>query len=247
MINGKWKMENEGMLTPERINEEELLDAGAGTDEDVRESLLDIRRINRLLGGTRVVLKALESLLDEVAAAKLSLLDVGTGSADIPSTVARMCRARGISPQLVAVDLSERNLRVARRDIGISPDVDLVRADAFFLPFKPRSFDVVTASLFLHHFSDDDVVRLLAEFAGIAKRAVVINDLVRNLVPYYFIRLTGPLIVKSFLSRYDGPLSVLRGFTAGELLRLGERAGLSRLSVRRMFPYRLSLVADVRS
>jgi 2-polyprenyl-3-methyl-5-hydroxy-6-metoxy-1,4-benzoquinol methylase len=234
------------MLTPERIYEEELLDAGAGTDEDVRENLLDLRRINRLLGGTRVVLNALESALDETPADEVSLLDVGTGSADIPSAVAAWSRARGISAVLVAVDLSERNLRVARRDIGISPEVELVRADALSLPFGPRSFDFVTASLFLHHFTDADVVRLLTGFARLARRAVIVNDLVRNLVPYYFIRLTGPVFARSFLTRNDGPVSVLRGFTASELNRLGERAGLSRFNVRQQFPYRLSLIADVR-
>jgi SAM-dependent methyltransferase len=234
------------MLTPERIYEEELLDAGAGTDEDVRENLLDLRRINRLLGGTRVVLTALEAMLGQEPSAKLSLLDVGTGSADIPSMVSRWSRARGMAPALAAVDLSDRNLRVARRDLGVSPDVELVRADALMLPFAPRSFDFVTASLFLHHFRDDDVIRLLAGFARIARRAVIVNDLVRNLVPYYFIRMTGPVFAKSFLTRNDGPVSVLRGFTAEELERLGSRAGLSSFSVRRSFPYRLSLIADVR-
>ncbi|HET9533053.1 MAG TPA: methyltransferase domain-containing protein [Blastocatellia bacterium] len=234
------------MLTPERIYEEELLDAGAGTDEDVRVNLLDLRRINRLLGGTRVVLKALEAMLGEEPSAKLSLLDVGTGSADIPSMVSRWSRARGIEPALAAVDLSDRNLRVARRDLGVSSDVELVRADALMLPFAPRSFDFVTASLFLHHFRDDDVIRLLAGFARIARRAVIVNDLVRNLVPYYFIRMTGPVFTKSFLTRNDGPVSVLRGFTAEELEKLSSRAGLSRFSVRRSFPYRLSLIADVR-
>jgi SAM-dependent methyltransferase len=234
------------MLTPERIYEEELLDAGAGTDEDVRENLLDLRRINRLLGGTRVVLTALEAMLGQEPSAKLSLLDVGTGSADIPSMVSRWSRARGMAPALAAVDLSDRNLRVARRDLGVSPDVELVRADALMLPFAPRSFDFVTASLFLHHFRDDDVIRLLAGFARIARRAVIVNDLVRNLVPYYFIRMTGPVFAKSFLTRNDGPVSVLRGFTAEELERLGSSAGLSSFSVRRSFPYRLSLIADVR-
>jgi ubiquinone/menaquinone biosynthesis C-methylase UbiE len=113
------------------------------------------------------------------------------------------------------------------------------------LPFAARSFDFVTASLFLHHFQDDDVVRLLSDFARVARRAVIVNDLVRNLVPYYFTRLTGPILATSFLTRNDGPVSVLRGFTAKELKSLAERAGLGRLDVKRSFPYRLSLVAQV--
>ncbi|HVF88967.1 MAG TPA: methyltransferase domain-containing protein [Blastocatellia bacterium] len=233
------------MLTPKRIYEEELLDAGDGTDDDVAENLADLRRINKVLGGTRVVLDALSKAARRDRLEELSLLDVGTGSADIPSAVSRWCRGRGIKPSIAAVDISERNLRVARSRLGIDPEIDLLQADALNLPFVSRSFDYVTASLFLHHFQEEDVARLLHDFARIARRAVIVNDLVRNLVPYYFIRMTGPVFATSYLTRNDGPVSVLRGFTADELSVQAERAGLKQFRVRRVFPYRLSLVADV--
>ncbi len=233
------------MLTPERIYEEELLDLGEGTDEDVRQNLVDLRRINRLLGGTRVVLDALQQSLNGGNGERLSLLDVGTGSADIPTEVCRWCRERGIEPFVAALDLSERNLRITRNDLTSEPALSFVRADALSLPFAARSFDYVTASLFLHHFRDEDVVRLLADFAGVARHGIIVNDLVRNLVPYYFSRVTGRFLATSFLTRSDGPVSVLRGFTAKELGALAEQAGLVNFRVRRMFPYRLSLVADV--
>ena len=232
------------MLTPKRIYVEEMLDSGIGTDDDVARNLLDLRRINRFLGGTRVVLDALSSSLSGSPLDTLSLLDVGTGSADIPGAVAGWCRARGVNPLIVALDLSERNLRVSRTRLGISEQVELIQADSLKLPFVARSFDFVTASLFLHHFEDEDVVRLLADFARVARRAVIVNDLVRNLVPYYFSRVTGPILATSFLTRNDGPVSVLRGFTANELQRLAGRAGLNRCKVHRVFPYRLSLIAE---
>jgi ubiquinone/menaquinone biosynthesis C-methylase UbiE len=233
------------MLTPKRIYEEEMLDAGLGTDEDVEANLLDLRRINRFLGGTSVVIRALARTVDGNRADHLSLLDVGTGSADIPSEVVRWCRSRGIAATVAALDISERNIRIARTRLGVGEDLNLVRANALHLPFSARSFDYVTASLFLHHFRDDDVVRLLSEFARVARRAVIVNDLVRNLVPYYFIRLTGRLILTNWISRNDGPVSVLRGFTRSELTSLAKRAGLSNCRVEREFPYRLSLVAGV--
>jgi ubiquinone/menaquinone biosynthesis C-methylase UbiE len=233
------------MLTPKRIYVEELLDAGKGTDDDVARNLSDLRRINRFLGGTKVVLSALESFARNGNVRQLSLLDVGTGSADIPAAVVEWCKERGVNAMVGALDISERNLRIARTRLGISRAIELIRADSLNLPFAARSFDFVTASLFLHHFQDDDVVRLLSDFARVARRAVIVNDLVRNLIPYYFTRLTGPILATSFLTRNDGPVSVLRGFTAKELKSLAERAGLGRLDVKRSFPYRLSLVAQV--
>ena len=234
------------MLTPKRIYEEELLDAGEGTDEDVARSLSDLRRINRFLGGRRVVVNSISTCLDGASAERVSLLDVGTGSADIPMAVAEYCKSRGVKTFIAAVDISERNLRISRARLGVSSEIHFVRADSLKLPFLDRSFDFVTASLFLHHFREEDVVRLLADFGRIARRAVIVNDLVRNLVPYYFTRIAGPILAASFLTRNDAPVSVLRGFTVDEMKDLARRAGLKHLEVKRVFPYRLSLVADVR-
>lgn len=232
------------MLTPKRIYEAELLDAGEGTDDDVAGSLTDLRRINRFLGGRKVVLRAISSCLDGFGLERISLLDVGTGSADLPMAVAESCNARGLETFIAAVDISERNLRISRARLGVSSAVQLVRADCMKLPFAARSFDFVTASLFLHHFRDDDVVRLLADFGRLARRAVIVNDLVRNLAPYYFTRIAGPILAASFLTRNDGPVSVLRGFTPDEMNDLAQRAGLKVRELKRVFPYRLSLIAE---
>jgi ubiquinone/menaquinone biosynthesis C-methylase UbiE len=233
------------LLTPKRIYEEELLDAGEGTDDDVARSLVDLRRINRFLGGRKVLLRALSLCLQGGDLEQVSVLDVGTGSADIPMAVAQSCRLRGLDPFIVAVDISERNLRVSRAQLGVGSEIRLVQADSLRLPFAARSFDFVTASLFLHHFRDDDVVRLLGDFGRIARRAVIVNDLIRNLVPYYFTRIAGPILAASFLTRNDGPVSVLRGFTTDEMKDLAKRAGLRVREIKRVFPYRLSLVAEV--
>ena len=233
------------MLTPPRVYIEELLDLGEGNDTDVARNLADLRRINRFLGGRRVIIEALDRLIVTERLQSLSLLDVGTGSADIPGAVADWCRARGIVAEVTGLDLSERNLRVARSRLGVNQAVQLVRGDSLRLPFADRSVDVVTASLLLHHFEDADVVRLLKDFARVARRAVIVNDLIRNLVPYWFARLSGPLLATSYLTRYDGPASVLRGFTVREMAAHAERAGLNRAQVRRRFPYRLALVARI--
>ncbi|HMG37367.1 MAG TPA: methyltransferase domain-containing protein [Blastocatellia bacterium] len=251
------------MPTPKRIYEEELLDAGVGTDDDVAKNLQDLRRVNKWLGGTRAILTALSELLttqqskiatnpDNRREAKsvtsgdaFSLLDVGTGSADIPGAVLDWSEANGFAAEVVGVDYSARNLRVAKSKLGVRRGVQLVEADSLALPFAERSFDFVTASLFLHHFKDEDVVKLLMSFSKIARRAVIVNDLVRDLVPYYFARMSGPILATSFLTRNDGPVSVLRGFTRDELLGFSRSAGLDHVEIRRLFPYRLLLIAHM--
>ncbi|HEY6328573.1 MAG TPA: methyltransferase domain-containing protein, partial [Blastocatellia bacterium] len=131
------------MLTPKRIYMQEMLDAGVGTDDDVSENLADLRFINRRLGGAGIVLGALEKVIAGEKAGRLSLLDIGTGSADIPNEVSRRWTSREIKSHIVALDLSSRNLRVARTRLGIEPGIELVQADALSLPFAPKSFDFV--------------------------------------------------------------------------------------------------------
>jgi SAM-dependent methyltransferase len=233
------------VLTPPRIYEEELLDAGVGTDDDVAENLGDLRRVNRWLGGTRVVLKALDREIGAYGLDQFSLLDVGTGSADIPQAILAWSDRQKISATVFAADISERNLRVARVKLGTDPRTQMVQANGLQLPFAPKTFDFVTASLFLHHFTDEDVVILLNSFGRLARKAVIVNDLVRNLVPYYFARLTGPVLATSYMTRNDAPLSVLRGFTAAELTSMADAASLENVAISRVFPFRLMLVASM--
>ncbi|HYL97512.1 MAG TPA: methyltransferase domain-containing protein [Blastocatellia bacterium] len=231
------------VLTPKRVYEEELLDAGVGSDLDVQQNLADLRLINKRLGGIAPTIKAFTAELDRWNPKEISILDVGTGSADIPNAIIESCAGRGIKVTAVAVDWSARNLKAARQ-LGFSSAINLVQADALRLPFAPGSFDFVTASLFLHHFLDEQVVDLLGSFAKIARRAVIVNDLVRNLLPYYLFRIVSPMVASSFMTRHDGALSVLRGFTALELDQMAARAGLNRRQIRRVFPFRLVLVAN---
>ncbi len=102
---------------------------------------------------------------------------------------------------------------------------------------------MVTASLFLHHFGDDELPRLLGSLYRLARRALVVNDLHRALVPLLFGRATFPLLFRSRVSVEDGLLSIRRGFRAEELRTAFARAGLPAVVVRRRFPYRLLAVA----
>jgi 2-polyprenyl-3-methyl-5-hydroxy-6-metoxy-1,4-benzoquinol methylase len=232
------------MLTPKRNYEEELLDAGEGNDDDVAGNLIDLRRLNRYLGGVRPLARAVASKLGN-GIKHISLLDVGTGSADIPAAIANRCRLNGAEPFVAALDISERNLRLSRLRLGVSRDVALLRADALSLPFAAASFDFVTASQFLHHFHEEQIVRLLAELARVAAKAVFVCDLERSFVPYYFTRAATSLFATSRLTANDGPVSVLKGFTADELRSLAVQAGLGSFKVRRVLAYRLLLEADV--
>ncbi|HSD65921.1 MAG TPA: methyltransferase domain-containing protein [Vicinamibacteria bacterium] len=212
-----------------RASEPEQLDEGVPELEALR-SLADLRLVNRWLGNRASLLRAVRPHLPPGG----RLLDVGCGSGDVLAFL--LSRLPG---PLVAVGLDVKTLHLR----AAPPVVRRVVADARRPPFADGTFDVVTASLFLHHFADGELPPLLRRLSRLARRALVVNDLHRALVPFLFGRLAFPLLFRSRVSVEDGLLSIRRGFRADELRAAFARAGLSAVVVRRRFPYRLLAVA----
>lgn len=215
----------------QRATDPELLDEGVPDDEAVR-SLGDLRFVNRWLGGRRSLLRAVEPLVGSVERPRL--LDVGCGSGDLPALL-----VRGSRPGLLAVGVDVKLLHLQQAP----PEVRRVVADVRALPFGPRTFDVVTASLFLHHFDRPQAGDILRSLWGLARRALVVNDLRRARVPYLFGRAVFPLVFRSPVSVNDGLISIRRAFTPAELAAAFAEAGIPGVRIDRRFPYRLVAVA----
>ncbi len=236
------------VFVPARRFDPEWMDRTDNTPEDLNGALDDLHAVNRYLGGSRALVDAVRPfLLARSGALPLSILDIGTGGADLPLTLVAEARRLGRGIRIVAVDRNEVTLDYARRKTSEFPEIELQAADAFNLPFAPASFDLVTASLFLHHFGHDDAVRLLSSFRRIALRAVLINDLERHLVPWAFIALVARVTRRHPMFVNDAPLSVLRGFTPAELLAAAREAGATDATVLDRIPYRLLLTMPGRA
>lgn len=197
-----------------------------------RVCLGDLVRINRNFGGHAIVLKLLARA--GCIGESFSFLDVGAASGDL----ARVIKAAFPASSIVCLDQNAVNLESAP-----SPKI---LADAFRLPFAPRSFDYVFSSLFLHHFDDEQIVYLLRHFAEIAGKGVLISDLERHIVPYVFLPATRWLFGWHRMAVHDGKISVRAALTAAELASLAKRAGLRFVDVVAHRPaFRLSLLGRV--
>jgi hypothetical protein len=230
---------------PERIEQPEWLDLGYGSPPEVAASLADIDRINRYLGGRRALTLHLYPRLKRLAqrAEAITLIDLGTGSADIPIALAGWARRHQIRLHILAVDIARRHLDVARAQVAALPEVTLVQADAGRLPLLPGRADFVISSLFLHHFSPSLLVRLLSH-AGAAAGCVIMSDLVRGRLPLIAFKLVQPIFARSSVTQHDGALSIRRAYTPGELRQLAAQAGLPRVKVHTHWPWRMTLVSD---
>ena len=222
------------MLVPSRRRGSEILDDPA-TDPAVRErSLHDVRRSNLLLGGLRAALAEVARLLPSVGPLA-TLLDVGTGLADIPLAAREWARRNGVTLVVFGVDGAEILSRLAARTLDGS-----ACADVRDLPFPDAGIDVVICSQLLHHFEDHEIPRVLRELHRVARRHVIVSDLRRSwLAACGFWLVSWPLRF-SPVTRHDGTLSVLRGFTAAELARHVQLATGQRATIRRHLGWRLT-------
>jgi ubiquinone/menaquinone biosynthesis C-methylase UbiE len=171
------------------------------------------------------------------------LLDVGTGSADIPTKIVDWARQRGVQIEFVVLDLNEIAACEAKTQTAAYPEIKTVCGDALNLPFADGSFDFVLASLFLHHFETPAAARLLKSFARVASKAFLVNDLRRHPLAYYTIKALTRIFTSNRLVRNDAAVSVLRGFGDSDITEIEQAANLS-LEVFRHFPYRYIFIGQ---
>ncbi|MGH9441452.1 MAG: methyltransferase domain-containing protein [Thermoanaerobaculia bacterium] len=230
------------LLVPARRPQVELLDRGGLPPEEVEKSLADIRFVNRRWGGLRAAEGAAHRLLAPEGPGRGILLDLGSGTADVALAVARRARRRGILVRVVALDLQIAHLCAARRISGDGVP-GLVAADALALPMADRSCDWVFSSLFLHHLSPDENVRVLREMARVARRGLFVIDLRRHRIARWIVGALGPVFFRSPVSVADGCASVEQAYTLEEVAAMARRAGLARFELRKVAPFRLELSA----
>ena len=218
-------------IARQRFVEPELMDHAPA--DVARPILEDLVRINRYFGAYGILRGMMRGLVGPEES--FSILDVGSASGDMGAALRRAY------PRAMVTALDRRDIHLAA---AARPKLI---ADAFQLPFRPASFDFVFNSLFLHHFSNDQVVDLLRGFKRVARRAVLAIDLDRGPLAYYFLPNTRWLFGWRSITVSDGRISVQAAFKKNELLALARSAGLEQAQVRVHRPWsRLSMVAPIR-
>ena len=203
------------MLTARR-HTPELMDDPNADRADLEASLRFIRMVNRRLGGVDAVLNHLKRWSATWPVDRtIRILDIGTGSGDVPLAISDWAAASQHPVHVTAVDLHETTLAVARAQIGKQSDIELVQADARNLmdEFEPRAFDYAHAGMFLHHLSDIELMTVLRIMDRLTTRGVIWNDLVRGPIEKLAVRLLtfrAPAMVKRLTTRQRDVKSRIR-------------------------------------
>lgn len=226
-----------------RATEPERMDDLHCHGEVVHQTLRELDIINRRLGGNAVTLDGLATLLRNYPASReVVIFDMGCGSGTLLKQMAQWGRRHKRNLRLVGCDANPHIAAYAKQHTRDYPEIEILTANIFDAATFDRPADVITATLVLHHFSDDELVYLLRLFAQRARVGVVINDLHRHALAYYAIRAITRLFSRSAMVQFDAPLSVARAFRKSEWRHLLAQAAVTRYRIRWRWAFRWQVV-----
>ncbi len=226
-----------------RQREPEWMDADGVDPRQLRRSLTFIRRVNALFGYTRATLRHLERFSARwTRGERIEILDLATGSADVPLAIVRWGSRRGFDVRVVGIDRHAKTIHAAQEATAREPRIRIVQGDALNLPFAAGSFDYAICSMFLHHLSDADAMTVLRSMGEVARRGIIAADLLRHRRAYAWISLF--TLAANPIVRHDARVSVRQAFNRDEVLALRERAGLGFAHYHRHFGHRFVLAGE---
>jgi len=225
-----------------RLRGHEYLDEDDVDPRELQRALGFIRRINSALGYTRSIIHHLERFSRTwKPSQRIHIVDLATGSADIPRAILRWAAANNLDVHVVGVDRHHVTARAAAAQ-NHDPRLKIVQADVFALPFADQTFDYALTAMFLHHLDEEGIVSVLQSMDRLARRGIIAADLLRHRRAYLWIKLF--TMFSSPMIRHDATVSVAQALIAPEVLALRDRAGLSYATLHHHFGHRFVLAGE---
>ncbi|MDH7446453.1 methyltransferase domain-containing protein [Aquimarina sp. 2201CG14-23] len=211
-----------------RSNEEELMDDPEVDEQALNIALQDISRANKLLGGNNVTIKTVFNLIQKEDVVKeWVIIDFGCGDGEILRQLINSSRKKGIKLKLIGIDNNEKCVIQARK-LSISyPEIEFFHRDILTVTKQDFHCDIIICTLTLHHFDDEQIKNVLKKSISLVSKAVIINDIHRNKVSYYLFKLFSFFFIKGYIAKYDGLISIKRGFKKRELVDFAKELQIS--------------------
>lgn len=222
----------------------ELMDDPNLDAHSLKAALNDISKVNNWLGGKKTTLKGLHYFFKNYKQERYTLVDVGCGDGEMLRAIALYCRQHQICVNLIGLDLNEKSLELARSYTAKFPEIIYKKQDILKLNDESIQYDIITSTLTMHHFTDDEVLKFMTHFKNTAKLGVVINDLHRSRVAYILFQVFSRIFMKTQLARYDGLISIKRAFTKAELQTLTRKMRIKNYTLNWQWAFRYLWIID---
>ena len=215
-----------------RSSETELMDDLNLSSEKLTEALLDISKVNKLLGGNKITLNAVFHLIRKHKGKKhFTLVDVGCGDGAQLRELAVFLRKKQVNCSLIGVDINKKSLQLGRVLSKTYPEISFIHNDILELTKDTLQCDVILTTLTLHHFTNPEIRILVKQFHELCDLGIIVNDLHRNWLAYYLFKIFSAVFVKSSVAKNDGLVSIQRGFKKEELQNFSQELKFEQYSI----------------
>lgn len=222
----------------ERIYREELMDNHRLQGKELQAILKDLNTVNNLLGGNEVTINGIKKLLKGIPKEQeVSIADIGCGNGRLLREIAGWGRKKGYCFKLTGIDNNKSSIQIARRECK-DEAINFLLLDVLSADFQEQRFDIISTTLTLHHFRNEEIEQLLKNFIDQSTYGLVINDLQRSRIAYYLFYAFSAVFLKTEIARKDGLTSILRAFKKHELQRFSLKLNTAHQEIKWFWAFR---------
>ena len=200
----------------------EMMDRPQPVSSELEHDLQRLRQLNRWFGSYRLLSDFMRRWIKP--GARMRIVDLATGSGDIPRLLVDFARNIGAHVEIDAVDRQLATLQIARILSAGYPEISYHEAN-ILQSNGIQDYDVALCSLVLHHFSDEDAVTVLGRCRQLSKKFVLVSDLRRGFLLRVGVHFLTAVIFREPMTRFDARLSAQRAFSFSEMRQLAIQAG----------------------
>jgi len=222
-----------------RSKQLEIMDDFSLKGDKMKELLTDLKNVNKRLGGNTITTSALSKLLAGHSKKEMiTLIDIGCGDGEMLRECARFGKRNGFNFRLLGLDANAFIVEEAKIRSKDFHNISFQQIDIFSIEIKELDFDIALCTLFLHHFTNNQITDLLNLLITRAKVGIVINDLHRNWLAFSLFMIFGQFFLKTKIARHDGLISIASGFLRKELEDISNKINYSESIIKWKWAFR---------
>ncbi len=231
--------------TTYRTDLEESMDDFSMDNDGLVTALDDIARINQLLGGNSVTLDGVKTLIKDFPKDKtITIMDFGCGSGDMLRMLSKFGKENNLNFQLIGIDANEATIRHAEKCSTDFENITYLAEDIFLYDFSKDNIDLALITLTLHHFKDEEILKIMRIILNLVKKGIVVNDLQRSKLAYHLFQAIIFIFRLEKMTAEDGLISILRGFKREDLEKFSKGLGLKKYSIKWKWAFRYQWIIE---
>ena len=231
--------------TTYRTDLEESMDDFSMDNDGLVTALDDIARINQLLGGNSVTLDGVQHLIKDLPKDQtITIMDFGCGSGDMLRMLSKFGAENNLKFQLIGIDANEATIRHAEKCSADLENITYLAEDIFLYDFSKYNIDIALITLTLHHFKDDEILKIMRIIFNLVKKGIVVNDLQRSKLAYRLFQAIIYIFRLEKMTAEDGLISILRGFKREDLEKFSTELGLKKYSIKWKWAFRYQWIIE---